>query len=399
MATSKPVCVADFEVAARNLLPRNAWDYYASGAEDMYTLRDNTDAFARIRLRPRVLVDVSKIDLTTRVLDHTIRSPIGVSPSAMQRMAHDEGERATARACAAMDTCMILSSWSTTSMEDVAAAGRSVHSGTTADLPSPVRWFQLYVYKDRATTRNLVERAVRAGYGALVVTVDTPYLGRRLADIRNKFTLPPHLTLANLAAQGQGEKAQMAPGGTPVPGHSNASGLAQYVVDQVDPTLTWDVIHWLRSITTLPIIVKGVMTAEDAALAVQHGVDAIIVSNHGGRQSDCCLSTIEALPEVIAGVADRVPVYLDGGIRRGSDVFKALALGARACFIGRPVLWALTCGGEQGVRDMLQLLEDEFKLTMALAGCSNLSQITRRHVILPSERAGIPLSHVVPAKL
>ncbi|KAJ1913206.1 hypothetical protein IWQ60_009313, partial [Tieghemiomyces parasiticus] len=215
----------------------------------------------------------------------------------------------------------------------------------------------------------------------------------------NKFTLPPHLTLANLAAQGQGEKAQMAPGGAPVPGHSNASGLAQYVVDQVDPSLTWDVIHWLRSITTLPIIVKGVMTAEDAALAVQHGVDAIVVSNHGGRQSDCCLSTIEALPEVIAGVADRVPVYLDGGIRRGSDVFKALALGARACFIGRPVLWALTCGGEQGVRDMLQLLEDEFKLTMALAGCSNLSQITRRHVILPSERAGIPLSHVVPAKL
>ncbi|KAJ1649535.1 Hydroxyacid oxidase 1 [Dispira simplex] len=406
MSLVKPVCIGDFEEIAKTVLPRNAWDYYASGAEAMQTLEDNRTAFSRIRLRPRVLIDVSRISLETQVLGQCIQSPIGVSPSAMQRMAHDEGERATARACAAMNTCMILSSWSTTCLEDVAEAGRSVRPDTPGkrDVPSPVRWFQLYVYKDRDTTRNLIKRAEKAGYGAIVVTVDTPYLGRRLADIRNKFLIPPHLTLANLEAQGQGEKARMdhvtaakGKASPAAPGQSNTSGLATYVVEQTDASLTWDVIRWLRSVTSLPVIVKGVMTAEDARLAIHHGVDGVMVSNHGGRQLDGALSTIEALPDVVEAVNGAVDVYLDGGVRRGTDVFKALALGAKAVFIGRPVLWALAYKGEEGVKEMLQLLEDEFKLTMALSGCTEVSQISRRHLVLPG--VSNISSQVIPAKL
>ncbi|KAJ1973078.1 hypothetical protein H4R33_007013, partial [Dimargaris cristalligena] len=379
MSQVRPVCVREYENIAKNILPRSAWDYYASGAEEMLTVQDNMDAYSRIRLRPRVLVDVSKIDLKTKVMGHTIQNPICVSPSAMQRMAHDAGEKATARACAKMRTCMILSSWSTTSLEDVDTAGREVSDDPSLakrDLPSPTRWFQLYVYKDRDTTLNLVKRAEKAGYQALVVTVDTPYLGRRLADIRNKFTLPPHLTLANLEAHGKGEKSLMGPvdlteysGGAAkrAPGQTNTSGLAAYVVDQTDASLTWEAIHWLRANTSMPIIVKGVMTAEDARLALENKVDGIMVSNHGGRQLDGALSTIEALPEIVEAVNGKVDVFIDGGVRRGTDIFKALALGAKACFLGRPVLWALTYKGEEGVQEMMQLLEDEFKLCMALS--------------------------------
>ncbi|KAJ2237232.1 Hydroxyacid oxidase 1, partial [Coemansia sp. RSA 475] len=287
-------------------------------------------------------------------------------PTAMQRMAHPEGECATARASVRKGTCMILSSWSTTSIEDVTASTPNSHAP---------KWLQLYIYKDREATKRLIERAQDSGYTAIALTVDTPFLGRRLADIRNRFQLPPHLTMANFSDQGKAQvgKADAASAA------DNASGLAAYVASQIDPTLSWKHVQWVKSVARIPVLVKGILTAEDARLAVDAGVDGIIVSNHGGRQIDTAPATIDVLEEVCHAVAGRVEVYLDGGVRRGTDVFKALALGATAVFLGRPVLWALSYNGEDGVVEMLDMINEELRLTMALAGCVNISDISRDH--------------------
>ncbi|KAJ2597217.1 hypothetical protein GGF39_003145 [Coemansia sp. RSA 1721] len=361
------VSLDDFERHALATLDRNALDYYRSGAQDMHTLRDNQRAFDRIALRPRVLRDVSRIDTATKLLNHQISSPICIAPTAMQRMAHDSGESATARAAQRTNTCMCLSSWSTTSIEDVALAA-------PGNAP---RWMQLYVYKDREATKKLVERAQDSGYEAIALTVDTPFLGRRLADIRNKFQLPDHLTMANFADQA---KTQVAAKANIQNAAENASGLASYVASQIDPTLSWRHVAWVKSVAKIPVLVKGILTAEDAKLAVDAKVDGIIVSNHGGRQLDTVPATIDVLEEVVKAVNGRVPVYLDGGVRRGTDVFKALALGAKAVFLGRPVLWALKYNGEDGVVEMLEMINEEFRLAMALSGCVRVSDINRDHV-------------------
>jgi (S)-2-hydroxy-acid oxidase len=280
----------------------------------------------------------------------------------MQRMAHDDGECATAAAAAKAGTLMTLSSWSTTALEEVAQAA-----------PGGNRWFQLYVYKDRVVTTSLVRRAEAAGYKALAVTVDTPVLGRREADVRNRFKLPAHLTMGNFTDTGGAHSEGTKDGG-------KDSGLAAYVADLIDRTLSWEDLKWLRSITKLPIVVKGVMCAEDALEALKYGVDAIWVSNHGARQMDTAPSTIEALPEILAAVQGKVEVYLDGGVTRGGDAFKALALGAKAVFIGRPVLWGLAHSGEAGVSSVLKLLNDELTQTMQLAGCCSVNDIKRTMV-------------------
>ncbi|KAJ1845200.1 Hydroxyacid oxidase 1 [Coemansia sp. RSA 2708] len=289
----------------------------------------------------------------------------------MQRMAHGDGECATARAAERANTCMVLSSWSTTSIEDVAAS--------TPGAQAP-KWLQLYIYKDREATRRLIERAQDAGYTAIALTVDTPFLGRRLADIRNRFKLPGHLTMANFSDQG---KAQVGAAAAQSAG-DNASGLAAYVASQIDPTLSWEHVEWVKRVARIPVLVKGVLTAEDAQMAVKAGVDGIIVSNHGGRQIDTAPATIDVLEEVCRAVAGRVEVYLDGGVRRGTDVFKALALGAKAVFLGRPVLWALHCNGEDGVVEMLDIINEELRLAMALAGCVKIEDISRAHVRMPA---------------
>ncbi|KAJ2666167.1 Hydroxyacid oxidase 1 [Coemansia sp. RSA 1199] len=366
-AQSSFVSLDDFERHAYARLDRNALDYYRSGAQDMITVRENKRAFDRIVVRPRVLRDVSTIDMQTTVQGQPISSPICIAPTAMQRMAHPEGECATARASVRKDTCMILSSWSTASIEDVAASTPNSHAP---------KWLQLYIYKDREATKRLIERAQDSGYTAIALTVDTPFLGRRLADIRNRFQLPPHLTMANFSDQGKAQvgKADAASAA------DNASGLAAYVASQIDPTLSWKHVQWVKSVARIPVLVKGILTAEDARLAVDAGVDGIIVSNHGGRQIDTAPATIDVLEEVCRAVAGRVEVYLDGGVRRGTDVFKALALGASAVFLGRPVLWALSYSGEDGVVEMLDMINEELRLTMALAGCINISDISRDHV-------------------
>ncbi|KAH7442234.1 hypothetical protein KP509_03G078000 [Ceratopteris richardii] len=346
--------VSEYDALAKERLPKMIYDYYASGAEDQYTLKDNRRAFERIWFRPRILIDVTQVDLTTSILGFKISMPIMVAPTAMQRMAHPEGELATARAVASAKTIMTLSSWATSSVEEVASVGPGI------------RFFQLYVYKDRSVVAQLVRRAERAGFKAIALTVDTPRLGRREADIKNRFVLPPHLTLKNFEGLDLGKMDKAAD-----------SGLASYVAGQIDRSLSW---KWLQTITSLPILVKGVLTAEDTRLAIQSGAAGIIVSNHGARQLDYVSATIDALEEVVTAAQGRVPVFLDGGVRRGTDVLKALALGASGVFIGRPVVFSLAVDGEAGVKKVLDMLREELELAMALAGCTSLKEITRSHI-------------------
>ncbi|KAG8098419.1 hypothetical protein GUJ93_ZPchr0013g37597 [Zizania palustris] len=360
--------VMEYQAIAKQKLPKMVYDYYASGAEDEWTLNENREAFSKILFRPRILIDVSKIDMTTTVLGFKISMPIMIAPTAMQKMATPEGEYATARAASAAGTIMTLSSWATSSVEEVASTGPGI------------RFFQLYVYKDRNVVEQLVRRAERAGFKAIALTVDTPRLGRREADIKNRFVLPPYLTLKNFEGLDLGKMDK-----------SNDSGLASYVAGQIDRTLSWKDVKWLQSITSMPILVKGVITAEDARLAVHSGAAGIIVSNHGARQLDYVPATISALEEVVTAAQGRIPVYLDGGVRRGTDVFKALALGAAGVFIGRPVVFALAAEGEAGVRNVLRMLREEFELTMALGGCTSLADITRSHIFTEGDRLGRPL--------
>ncbi|KMZ57775.1 L-lactate dehydrogenase (cytochrome) [Zostera marina] len=350
--------ISEYEAIAKKKLPKMIFDYYASGAEDQWTLQENRNAFSRILFRQRILIDVSKIDISTTVLGFKISMPIMIAPTAMQKMAHPDGECATARAASSSGTIMTLSSWATSSVDEVASTGPGI------------RFFQLYVYKDRKVVEQLVRRAERAGFKAIVLTADTPQLGRRESDIKNRFNLPSHLTLKNFEGL---EISKMY--------ETNDSGLASYVSSQIDRTLSWKDVKWLQSITSMPILVKGVMNAEDTLLAIETGVAGIIVSNHGARQLDYIPATISCLEEVVKAAQGRVPVFLDGGVRRGTDVFKALALGAAGIFIGRPVLYSLAVDGEAGVRNVLKMLRDEFELTMTLAGCVSLKTITRNHII------------------
>jgi 4-hydroxymandelate oxidase len=342
--------IDDFEAAASGVLPRMVYDYYAGGSGDELTLLENRRAFDRWQIRPRVLIDVGTPDPSTTVLGRRIPFPVMLAPTAMQAMADPEGEVATARAAAAVGQVMVLSTISTRTIEDVAATGVD-------------RWFQLYIHRDRVLTEELVTRAHVAGYGAIVLTVDAPYLGRRFRDERNRFAMPPGMELANLATSTLPEGV--------------GSGLFAYFASELDPSLTWEHLDWVRSLSPLPLVLKGVLSAEDAELAVQAGVDGIIVSNHGGRQLDGVPASIDALPEVVEAVAGRAEVFMDGGVRRGGDVLKALALGARAVLVGRPYLWGLAVGGEAGVRRVLELVRDELILAMALAGRPDVESIDR----------------------
>ncbi|MEO8548925.1 MAG: alpha-hydroxy acid oxidase [Kofleriaceae bacterium] len=345
----------ELEDQARARLHQMAWDYYASGADDELCVRKNCEAFARYDLHYRVLVDVATRSLETTMLGHRIAMPIAVAPTAFHRLAHEDGELATVRGAGDAGTLFILSTLSNTAVEQVVAAAAG-----------PV-WFQLYVYRDRAVTEALVRRVEAAGCSALVLTVDAPLLGRRERDVKNGFALPGHLGVENLYAAGH----------APVVARAGESGLAAYFADLLDPALTWDAIGWLRSITKLPVVVKGLVRADDAARAVAAGAAAVVVSNHGGRQLDASPATIDVLARVVAAVDGRAEVYLDGGVRRGSDVIVALALGARAILVGRPILWGLAAGGRAGVAHALGLLRRELDLAMALCGCPNVAAITR----------------------
>ena len=350
--------LAEIELAARERLAPLAYEYYVGGANDEVTVRENRAAFERLSLRYRVLVDVSRRSTSTTVLGTPVDFPVLVAPTAFQRLACDEGEMATARAAAASGTVMILSTASTCTIEDVGAVGGNL-------------WFQLYVYADRGMTKALVERAEASGMRAIVLTVDAPVLGRRERDLRNRFHLPDGVRLANVPSSGS----------VPMPTGHGESGLANHFASGIDAALTWKDVDWLRSITKLPVLIKGIVRGDDAARAVDHGAAGVIVSNHGGRQLDTAIASVRALPEVAEAVAGRAEVLLDGGIRRGTDVIKALALGARAVLLGRPVVWGLAAAGESGARRVLELLRAEVDLAMALCGCPSVGDISRDLVI------------------
>ncbi|CAJ0582517.1 unnamed protein product, partial [Mesorhabditis spiculigera] len=364
--------VNDYHQKAITLLPKNARDYYESGSDDEHTLRRNIDAFSRFLIWPKCLADVSKIDMSVEFLGKKYKTPICLSPSAFHKLCHPDGELATVQdkySYAGNAGVMICSSWGTTAMEDIAA-----HQGNAT------LWFQLYVYKHRPTCEALIRRAERAGFEALVLTADTPVLGHRLADKRNAFTLPPPLKFANILDNSD-SKVRMPK--VPV----GDSGLMAYVSEQVDPSIDWNMLKWLVGFTRLPVIVKGVMRPGDAEMAIMCGAKAVFISNHGGRQMDSAPSTIEVLPEIVKAVRQRVPVFIDGGFRNGRDVFKALALGATAVFLGRPVLYGLTVGGAQGVENILRIMENELEVTMELSGCTTIHEIQNtKEIVVPADR-------------
>jgi 4-hydroxymandelate oxidase len=325
------------------------------------TLRANRESFARWRLLPRVLRGLSQLSTATTVLGQTVSLPVLIGPSGFHRLAHDEGELATARAAREAGTIYTMSTASNVPMEEVAP-----RAGPW--------WFQLYFFSDRGITRDLVERAAAAGASALVVTVDVPLLGRREADERNRFSLPAGLTMANLRA----------PEHRLVESKDGGSGLSGYIGASWHSALSWDDLDWLASLTSLPVIPKGILHPADAARACDHGAHAVIVSNHGGRQLDSAVASLDALPAVVEAVAGRGEVLLDGGIRRGTDVLKALALGARAVLIGRPVYWGLAVDGEAGVRQVLELLRAELALDLMLCGLASPGEVDRS-LLVPAD--------------
>ena len=343
--------VQEFEQEARERLDPGAYGYYAGGAGDERTLRANVEAFARWEFRPRMLVDVSEVTTETTVLGMPSASPLLIAPTAFHRLADPEGEAATARAAARTGTVMCLSTLSSVSPAELAAAA-----------PDATLWFQLYCSRDRGFTEELVAGVAEAGFKALVLTVDVPVIGRRERDVRAAFALPEGLPVPNLPV----ELAR-------VDFHAAISSI-------VDPGLSWRDLEWLRSISALPLVVKGVLTSEDALLAAEHGAASVIVSNHGGRQLDGVPATLDVLPEVVEAVGERVEVLVDGGIRRGTDVLKALALGARSAMAGRAVLWGLAAGGEDGVVRVLELLRDEIASGLMLLGCPRPEDVTRAHL-------------------
>nr|CAB3251778.1 hydroxyacid oxidase 1-like [Phallusia mammillata] len=363
LGASKPVCIQDFEQLAKESLTKNAWDYYSSGATDEQTLHDNCMAFKRYRLRPKVLNDVSCVDISTSVLGQKVDIPICIASTAMNKMADPCGEIAAAKAAASVGSGFMLSTWATTSIEEVAT-----------ETGNSLKWMQLYIYKDREVTKQIVKRAEKCGFKGVFLTVDTPVLGQRYKDVKNHFSLPSNLKLANFEVHEQASGVKS----------SDNSGLSDYVNSMIDPSLQWSDVKWLKKITKMPVVLKGIVTSEMALKAVAHGVDGIVVSNHGARQLDGVPATIDALPEVVNAVNGRCEVYLDGGVRSGTDVLKAIALGAKAVFIGRPVLWGLAYNGEEGVRTVLSMLKDEFKNSLQLMGCRSIKELQEgQNLIVP----------------
>jgi 4-hydroxymandelate oxidase len=357
MTTPPPlVNLLDYEQAARTRLSKMAYDYFAGGANDEVTLRENRAVFERLGLRPRMLRDVSQRDTSVMVLGQRHPLPFLIAPMGFLGLAHPESERALVRAAGRAGVGMILSTMSSSSLEEVAEANT---------YAAPL-WFQLYIYKDREITRNLVQRAEAAGYQALVLTVDTPILGRREQDIRNGWHLPPDVQVKNLLGYGL-EK---------IGGVAGGSGLAAYIASLWDSAIAWRDVAWLRSITRLPVLVKGILRSDDALQAVEAGVAGLIVSNHGGRQVDTTPSALEVLPEIVDAVDGRVEILMDGGIRRGTDLIKALALGAKAALVGRPLIWGLAQDGEAGAYAIMDILRTEFDLSLALCGCHNVAELS-----------------------
>lgn len=348
--SSALLTIDDYEKAAKRVLPKMAYDYYRSGAEEERTLRNNRKAFKRYEVWYRVLVDVSEVDTATMVLGQRLGHPIIVAPTAYHRLAHPDGEIATAQGAEQAGALMVVSTLATTRLEDVATASRGP------------KWFQLYIHKDRGLTKELVQRAQESGYAALVLTVDAPVLGRRLDDERNSFALPEGMAMENFAEGLRGD--------------TDGSALGAYVAERHDATVKWEDIEWLAGLSGLPLVLKGIVRTDDAQRAIDGGARAIIVSNHGGRQMDSAPASIDALAEISDLVGDGIELLMDGGVRNGVDALKALACGARAVLIGRPVLWGLAVAGAEGVASVIEIIRGGLEAAMKLSGSPDVASIT-----------------------
>jgi L-lactate dehydrogenase (cytochrome) len=367
--------VDDLRLLAKRRLPGGVFDYFDGAAEDEVTKVENSSAFSKVELRPRVLVDVSSIDTSTTIMGQPVPFPIALSPTGFTRIAHPDGELAVARVAGAVNLPYTLSTLGTRSIEEVAKVA-------TGPL-----WYQLYVWKDRGLSRELVERARDNGYKAIMLTVDTPVFGRRERDVRRGFTLPPKIGLETFVdgilhpkwtwdfVRSEPITFSAVAGRKSVDG-STAVTLSDYVNSQFDPTLSWKDLDWIREVSGLPLMLKGIQSVEDAKLAVELGVDAIALSNHGGRQYDGAPAPVALLPRVVDAVGDSIEVLLDGGVRRGSDVVKACALGARAVMFGRPYLYGLGAGGEMGVRWAIDHITSGVTRTMGLIGETSITKLS-----------------------
>ena len=351
--TAEVVCLTDFEPIAKEKVSSMAWGYISGGSADELTMRSNREAYQRMRLKPRVLVDVSQLDTKVTLFGQEMPFPILLAPTAYHKLVHPEGEVATVRGAGAAGATMVLSSFSTTSVEEVTAAAKG-----------PV-WMQLYAQSDHGFTHDLVQRAEAAGARAICLTVDSPVLGTRYFEQRVHFNLPAGMERPNLRGLKGGPNAAHRPAEMEI-----YSGI-------LDPALNWKDVEWLRSFAKVPLLLKGVLNPDDADRAAKEGVAGIIVSNHGGRNLDTAPATADALPLIVEKVAGRMPVLVDGGIRRGTDVLKAMALGANAVLIGRPQLYGLGANGEAGVTKVVNMLRREFEMAMALTGRANVASIDR----------------------
>lgn len=352
------VTIADIERIASAKLELGVRWYYNSGADQEETLKENEEAFKRLRFRPRMLVDVSRVSMATTLLGQPVSMPVGFAPSAMHQLAHPDGEIGTAKAAEAAGTVMILSSMSTISLEEIRRSA-----------PNCILWLQTYLYKNRALTESLVKRAATAGFSAIVLTVDSPVFGQKIMANKYRFHLPKHLRFGTLE------------GSLPTATVKNHPDFDAFVDDLISPSVVWSDVAWLRNVSGLPVVMKGVLTPEAAIKCHQSGAAAIIVSNHGGRQLDGTPASIDVLPEIVEAVGDRLEVYLDSGVRTGADVSRALALGARAAFVGRPVVWGLAYNGKAGVSTVLDIYRSELERTLRLLGCPDVRQLTPEFVV------------------
>jgi len=371
--------VEDYHQEAKGKLQKMVYDYYSTGSDDQLTLIDNQQAFRRIKLRPKILIDVSSHSAVNSLNCHTqlfnstvtISFPCIIAPTAVHRLANNEhGELATVRAAVACSTIMCVSTTASIRMELIAEE-HQLQIKTNYPRSTSQLWYQLYVLKNRQYSQKLIERAERCGYKALVITVDSCEAGNRESYVRNKFTLPDGIQTENLIDD------------------DNKNVDKTQRLTPIDAALSWKDLDWIRSITSLPLIIKGIIHPDDARQAVRHGVQGIVVSNHGGRQLDTCQSTIDALPDIIDAVngeKQQIDVYIDGGVRRGTDILKAVALGAKAVLIGRPILWGLAVDGEQGVRNVLEILRKEFRLAMMLCGCQTIDDIRKNNLLVMNDR-------------
>jgi isopentenyl diphosphate isomerase/L-lactate dehydrogenase-like FMN-dependent dehydrogenase len=365
----------EIERLAYSKLDMNTLSYFMSGANNEETLRRNKEQFKKVLLYPKILKDVSNTDISTTILGNKISMPIMIAPSALHKMAHEDGEIATAKASKNANTLMILSTLSSSSIERVAAANEN-----------GLRWQQLYITKTRDETIEIIKEAERNKYTGLVLTVDAPVLGYRERDFQVKFKVPQGIFYENLINLGKDPNSALSKYKSSeknldkvVEETGKNSALFSYFSSNIDSSLTWEIIQWLKKITKLPIILKGVHRVDDALKAQAMGVEGIIISNHGARQLDSVPSTIEMLYPICQALKkikdNKMEVYCDGGFTRGSDVFKAVAMGAKGVFLGRPIIWGLTCGGHEGVRKVLDLIRNEFLITMKLCGCTNVNEI------------------------